>query len=645
MSINLEENNEKSEEINENINIEITKNYSKQKYLSNNDSNTKKEKKKRNKRTKIEKSKSNVSSKSNNNFIGGILSEIKQISIPNVLDEKENLFKILQSEIINIDRGIALLNKKKKYYDEIIQKLGDEIQNEKKNIKKTEIKNKEYIYMENELKDIDINETFENIMLDNSYYNINKVINENLDYNYFLLNQKNNKNFLIINFFDEKNISKINNKMEPNFQMTYEEFNNIGDMEDNYCILMNNDKNDNKENEINSDKNEDSSNENKIIIDSESEKNNNLLNLVDNTPLKENKSEQKEEFTIINEVPAEEEETNNKKRKKISMNNSSNNKKDDKNLDRNINKDYSNSVEELDFYLLKDSNNIEKKEQKKKITKEDIEKKYKTQDMGSGFLSSDSSSLNLDNSKEIQKKKKKKPRKNKKESAVNSKSDKIDVGIISSNNDNEEELPKDKNDVNSIEISNDKSEENNDEENYKKKKKRKRKKKKEVLPINFAVEEEYPDPENLDNTALCLEMKKYGMKPQNKKKNIEILKSVYNFLKIKEMPDNILKNLTTFDCDNNENISEDENENLTGSKKNENISGMNELNEETKKKIIEIIKENKFIYEKILLFKEVSIKEIKNILNSKGIIVPNQLLSQLLINSGVVLPGGWNNKK
>ena len=645
MSINLEENNEKSEEINENINIEITKNYSKQKYLSNNDSNTKKEKKKRNKRTKIEKSKSNVSSKSNNNFIGGILSEIKQISIPNVLDEKENLFKILQSEIINIDKGIALLNKKKKYYDEIIQKLGDEIQNEKKNIKKTEIKNKEYIYMENELKDININETFENIMLDNSYYNINKVINENLDYNYFLLNQKNNKNFLIINFFDEKNISKINNKMEPNFQMTYEEFNNIGDMEDNYCILMNNDKNDNKENEINSDKNEDSNNENKIIIDSESEKNNNLLNLVDNTPLKENKSEQKEEFTIINEVPAEEEETNNKKRKKISMNNSSNNKKDDKNLDRNINKDYSNSVEELDFYLLKDSNNIEKKEQKKKITKEDIEKKYKTQDMGSGFLSSDSSSLNLDNSKEIQKKKKKKPRKNKKESAVNSKSDKSDVGIISSNNDNEEELPKDKNDVNSIEISNDKSEENNDEENYKKKKKRKRKKKKEVLPINFVVEEEYPDPENLDNTALCLEMKKYGMKPQNKKKNIEILKSVYNFLKIKEMPDNILKNLTTFDCDNNENISEDENENLTGSKKNENISGMNELNEETKKKIIEIIKENKFIYEKILLFKEVSIKEIKNILNSKGIIVPNQLLSQLLINSGVVLPGGWNNKK
>ena len=134
------------------------------------------------------------------------------------------------------------------------------------------------------------------------------------------------------------------------------------------------------------------------------------------------------------------------------------------------------------------------------------------------------------------------------------------------------------------------------------------------------------------------------MKPQNKKKNIEILKSVYNFLKIKEMPENILKNLTSFDCDNNDKDSEKDNENLEGSKS-ENVSAMNELNDETKRKIIEIIKDNKNIYEKILLFKEISIKEIKSLLNSKGIIVPNQQLSKLLINSGMVLPGGWNNKK
>ena len=83
-----------------------------------NNSNTKKEKKKRTKKIKSEKSKHNISSKSNNNinnnnnFIN-ILSEIKQISIPEKLTEKEDLYKILQNEIINIDKGLDLLNKKK----------------------------------------------------------------------------------------------------------------------------------------------------------------------------------------------------------------------------------------------------------------------------------------------------------------------------------------------------------------------------------------------------------------------------------------------------------------------------------------------------------------------------------------------------
>ena len=596
MNVNSEENSEESKEIS---NIDISKNCSKQKCLSN--------KKKRNKKNK------NITSKSNN--FGGILSEIKQINIPPILVEKENLFKILQSEIVNIDKGIDLLNKKKKYYDEIIQKLGDEIQKEKKDNKIIENKNKEYIYMENLLKDIGINDTFENNLLnDNSYYNKSKLINESLDYNYFLLNQKNNKNFLIINFFEEKNISKINNKMEPNYQMTYEEFNNIEDMDDNFCILMNEEMNKIKDDNSSDNKKEENNKkeQDKIIIDDESERNENNLNLVDNTPIKMNQPKEKEEFTIINEAPAEEEDTNNKKRKKNSINE----------IDKSIKKDYSNSVEELDFYLLKNSNKIDKKEKKKK-TIEDIQKKYKVQDMGSDFLPSDSSSLNLDNSKEekIKKKKKKKNKKTKKESDINSNSSDI---IQIDDKDNE------------------KSEENIDEEdNNKKNKKKGRKKRKKENPIKFEIEEEYPDPENLDNTALSLEMKKYGMKPQNKKKNIEILKSVYNFLKIKEMPENILKKLTTFDCDNNDNnVSEYDNDNLIGSK-----SAENELNDETKKKIIELIKENKNIYEKILLFKEISIKEVKNILNAKGIIVPNNSLSQLLINSGVVLPGGWNNKK
>ena len=626
MSKNIEQNIEKTDPYNTNP-------------LIINNSKTKKEKNKRNRKIKQEKSKYNISSKThniNNNFTG-ILSKIKQITIPEILNEKEDLYKILQSEIINIDKGIVLLNKKKKYYDEIIQKLGDEIQNEKKNIKKNEIKNKEYLYMENLLKDIELTDTFENGLIeDNCYYNKCKVINENLDYNYFLLNQKNNKNFLIINFFDEKNITKINNinKMEPNFQMSYEEFNNIGDMEDNFCLLMNN--------EIKEENNIENKEEEKIIIEPELERNNNnSTNLIKNTPIKNDISEIKDEFTIINEVPAEEEETYNKKRKKISTTDTKN-KLDKKDLDKNINKEYSNSEDELNFYLLKEQNkenDIDKKENnnknRNKISLTDINKKYKIQDMGSDFLSSESVSSNLDNSKEEKGIKKKRKKKKKKK-------DKKDCDIINISNEsnmNEDNDNNEKSDI--IEISYDKSEENSNDDI--KKKKRGRKKKKNESQISFNIEEDYPDPENLDNTALSLEMKKYGMKPQNKKKNIEILKSIYSFLKIKEMPEFIKKKLTTFDCENNENISESsDNDNFIGSKKNEN---MNEINDETKKKIIETIKDNKNIYEKILLFKEVSLKDIKNILNSKGIIVPNHSLSQLLINSGVILPGGWNNKK
>ncbi len=595
----------------------------------------KKEKRKRNKRIIKEKSKSNISSKSNNN-INSILSEIKQISIPEILQEKENLYKILQSEIINIDKGIALLTKKKKYYDEIIDKLRSDIHNEKNNQKKIEIKNNEYIFMENLLKDIDINETFENdIKGDNSCYNNFKAINENVDYNCFLLNQKNYKNFLIINFFDDKNISKIYNKMEPNYSMSYEEFNNIDDLENNFCILMNNEINkeikddriiENKNKQNNSDnKNKD----NQIIIDSgNEEQKNNDIKIIDNTPLKIDFSDKKkEEFTPINEAPAEEEETNNKKRKK--------NKKD-KELDKKISKDYLNSSEETDFYLLKDSNI------KKNVNIEDINKKYKTQDMGSDFLSSDDISNNDISKKEGKKvkkrKKKNKTKKNKSEYDDSVNIDKSEEDIININ--------KDKNELSDLSnnINEDKSigdNENNNED--KKSKKKKRKKKKKELDINLPLlKEEYPDPENLDNTALSLEMKKYGMKPQNKKKNIEILKSVYNFLKIKELPENILKKLTSFDIENNdENNIDSENDNIKGNKKNE----ITELNDETKKKIINIIKDNKTIYEKILLFKEISIKEIKTLLNSNGIIVPNHLLSQLLLDSGAVLPGGWNNKK
>ena len=634
--------------------------------------NTKKEKKKRNRKKKNEKS---IKLKNNNstekNFTGGMLSEIKQISIPSELSEKENLFKILQSEIINIDKSISLLTKKKKYYNEISEKLNGEIQNEKKNLKKNEVKNKEYLYMENLLKDYNINDTFDSPSYfdNNSFYNINKNVNDSLDYNYFLLNQENYKNFLMINFFDEKNKNQINNKMEPNYQLSYEEFNNISELDNNFCLLMSNNIDNNSYNIIIDKKEEDSNivnnnkeinniNDNKIICDSEEEnKEKNKNKDMSNSNNKyENKIEVEDgEFTIIDEAPPEEEETNNKKKKKISVrtdmtdkskikekDNISDNKeiKEEKDIDRSINKNYSNSLEELDFYLLKDSRKKDKKEnKKKKITFEDIQKKYKTQEMGTDFIKQEEITDNFHSSSPeeekiiINKKKQKK---------INNKS--IDLNKNEESESNQDSnIKEDKFYCDNSEISKDIKEEINGN----KKKKRGRKKKKKDLKLTFSIEEELPDPENMDSIALALEMKKYGMKPQNKKRNVEILKSIYNFFKIKELPENMSHKLATFDLENDDgnNNSESNNENKIKCKNKEGVSRVTELNEEQKKKIIEIIKENKTIYEKLLLFKEISIKEIKTLINSKGIIAPNHLLSQLLINSGVILPGGWNDKK
>ena len=181
MIMNFNEKNENLEFNNEKNTQKSSENSKQSKALISSSNSTKKEKKKRNRKKKSEKAtkyKHNMSSE--NNIGGGILSEIKQISIPSDLSEKENLFKILQSEIINIDKSLTLLNKKKKYYQEIIEKLSNEIQDAIKNMKKNEIKNKEYLYMENILKDYGINDTFDdfNYIDNNSYYNISKNINK-----------------------------------------------------------------------------------------------------------------------------------------------------------------------------------------------------------------------------------------------------------------------------------------------------------------------------------------------------------------------------------------------------------------------------------------------------------------------------------
>ena len=123
-----------------------------------------------------------------------------------------------------------------------------------------------------------------------------------------------------------------------------------------------------------------------------------------------------------------------------------------------------------------------------------------------------------------------------------------------------------------------------------------------------------------------------------KKRNVAKLKSVYNFFKIKELPENMAPKLSSFDLDLDDNNIDNENDNNIGSKKQEDISKITQLSEEPKKNIIDIIKEDKVIYDKILLFKQISLKEIKGLLNSKQIIIVNLLLSKLLINSGVIVP-------
>ena len=650
MIMNFNEKNENLEFNNEKNTQKSSENSKQSKALISSSNSTKKEKKKRNRKKKNEKatkSKHNMSSE--NNIGGGILSEIKQISIPSDLSEKENLFKILQSEIINIDKSLTLLNKKKKYYQEIIEKLSNEIQDAIKNMKKKEIKNKEYLYMENILKDYGINDTFDdfNYIDNNSYYNISKNINKSIDYNYLL--KQNHNNFIYINFFDEKIKKIINNKMEPNYQLSYEEFNNINEVDDNYYLLSNNNKNDletdssnikNNIKKINNDNNKEA----KCDIDD------NKYNIIDVDNIIEDKNESNSsnknkievedaQFDTINEAPAEEEETNNKKRKKISVeiNGSIDKNENNKNLkinsfDGSLNKKYSNNFEELDFYLLSDTRKYENSKitKKKKITFEEIQKKYKTQDMGTDFSNRTSSISEEEKNEKVKKKPKKKKIKN-----LN---DDLSLNRSDESKDKESEDTKEEKDENDITDSSNISKEDGENE---KKKKKKRKKKKKDINLSFSIEE-FPDPENLDNVALALEMKKYGMKPINKKKNIEVLKGVYNFLRIKELPENISHKLASFTLENDENNTDSENDNKIKSKRQENIT---ELSEEQKKAIIETIKENKTIYEKILLFKEISLKEIKSLINAKGIIVPNNLLSQLLIDSGVVLPGGWNNKR
>lgn len=70
---------------------------------------------------------------------------------------------------------------------------------------------------------------------------------------------------------------------------------------------------------------------------------------------------------------------------------------------------------------------------------------------------------------------------------------------------------------------------------------------------------------------------------------------------------------------------------------------INSLTDEKKKLIVDTIKDNSEMWEKILLFQKIELKEVKSILTKEKIIIGNDILKQFILSLGVVLSGGWNS--
>ena len=148
-----------------------------------------------------------------------------------------------------------------------------------------------------------------------------------------------------------------------------------------------------------------------------------------------------------------------------------------------------------------------------------------------------------------------------------------------------------------------------------------------------------PNLELLDQESLKEECKKYGIKYFSNKNNKNSLQEIFTFLSTKNLPDYLRNNLTNF-LDENAEMQSKISKNIS---KHSSKSNVNNFNDEKKKEIIEVIKKNKDLWSKILLFKCVELKEIKEVLTKEKIIVSNFNLKEFLMSLGVVLPGGWNN--
>lgn len=102
------------------------------------------------------------------------------------------------------------------------------------------------------------------------------------------------------------------------------------------------------------------------------------------------------------------------------------------------------------------------------------------------------------------------------------------------------------------------------------------------------------------------------------------------------MPPNLKDDLVNF-------LSGEYNDELAGTQNSNNVSSkfgkgnIKNLTEEKKERIINIIQEDKLIWMKILKFHKLELKEVKDILNKKGIIIENDILKDYLSELGVII--------
>lgn len=170
---------------------------------------------------------------------------------------------------------------------------------------------------------------------------------------------------------------------------------------------------------------------------------------------------------------------------------------------------------------------------------------------------------------------------------------------------------------------------------------------------------ECPDYASFSDEKLKDEMKKYGLKPGSNKFMVKQLKLIWSFINtskyisnnyLEKLPDNLKSELSEF---LNKNINEDNNagrmfNNFEFSQSLENNNdfckysnsvskaGIKQLNDIKKEKIISAIQEEKELWTKILTFCKIEIKDVKEVLNKRGIIIDNESLREYLGELGVI---------